>query len=102
MYTLEERLHLIEAWKTSGLSQSEFSEQNGFTRSTLANWIYNLKKKETKKNSLKSNKPASNFIKVTPDVINTPNYIDVIYPNGVTIKAAGTDLKLISDLIKLY
>ena len=41
MYTLEERLHLIEAWKNSGLSQSEFSEQHGFTRSTLANWIYN-------------------------------------------------------------
>lgn len=92
MSTSEEKMLAVEAWRTSGLSQSEYCKTLGVKRTTFANWVSRNKRNES----------ASNFIKVTVSPVISPSVIEVIYPNGVIIKAASDEMKMLSQLIKLY
>lgn len=82
----------VEAWLTSGLSQNEYCKTFGVKRTTFANWVSRNKRK----------KAVSNFARVTISPVTISTAVEVVYPNGVIIKASGNDLKMLSHLIKLY
>lgn len=92
MRTSEEKMLAVEAWRTSGLSQNEYCKTLGVKRTTFANWVSRNKRK----------KAVSNFIRVTVPPVISPSVIEVVYPNGVIIKAASDGLKTLSHLIRLY
>jgi len=92
MRTSEEKMLAVEAWRTSGLSQNEYCKTLGVKRTTFANWVSRNKRK----------KAVPNFVRVTLPPVALSTAIEVVYPNGVIIKASGNDLKMLSHLIKLY
>ena len=92
MKTSEEKMLAAEAWHTSGLSQQEYCRTLGVKRTTFANWVSRNKR----------NKVVSNFVRISSTPVVSPALVDVIYPNGVIIKAAVDDLKMLSNLVRLY
>lgn len=92
MRTLEEKMLAVEAWRSSGLSQNEYCKTLGLRRTTFANWVSRNKHK----------KVASNFVRVTVPAVMSSKVVEVVFPNGVIIKAPSDDLKMLSHLIKLY
>lgn len=75
----------------SGLTQKIYCESLGIKRSTFANWVKRSKEKAN-----------MGFVSITPPPSGYSEAIEILYPNGVRIKAAATDLKTISALINLY
>lgn len=92
MKTSEEKKLAVEAWLTSGITLQELCKTLGVKRTTFANWVSRNKRK----------KAVSNFIRVPATPVIIPKLIDVLYPNGVIIKASSDDLKTLSNLIRLY
>ncbi|MCX2476710.1 IS66 family insertion sequence element accessory protein TnpB [Pedobacter sp. MC2016-05] len=92
MRTSEEKMLAVEAWRTSGLSQNEYCKTLGVKRTTFANWVSRNRRK----------KAVPNFVRVTIPPVTISTAVEVVYPNGVIIKAPGNDLKMLSHLIKLY
>mgnify|MGYP003521177764 CR=1 FL=1 len=91
MRTSEERMLAVEAWFTSGLTQNEYCKTLGVKRTTFANWVGD-----------KQRQKVSGFVRLAAPEVAFPSLIEVIYPNGVTIKASSGDLKMVSQLIRLY
>ena len=46
--------------------------------------------------------PSSGFIKIETSMRGINDEVEIIYPNGVRLKAGKTDLSLINQLIRLY
>lgn len=83
--------HAIEQWKESGLTQKAYCEKIGVKRTTFANWVGRSKEK-----------PAPGFIAVTPPIKTVSESIEVIYPNGVRLKASTTHISVVSELIRIF
>ena len=92
MKTTEEKMLAVEAWRVSGITQQEYCKTLGVKRTTFANWVSRNKRK----------KAVSNFVRVTATPVIIPTLIDIVYPNGVIVKASSDDLKTLSNLIRLY
>lgn len=92
MRTSEEKMLAVEAWRTSGLSQNEYCKTLRVQRTTFANWVSRNKRK----------KAVPNFVRIAIPPVTISTVVEVVYPNGVIIRASGNDLKMLSNLIKLY
>lgn len=83
-------LAMITDWQQSGLSKKRYCEENGINEATFYYWFSRSKENDTASGSfIAMSKPGRE------------SAIEVIYPNGVRIKA-DTDLGLLSQLIRLY
>lgn len=81
----------VETWRASGLTQNEYCMALGVKRTTFANWVGRNKRQKT-----------SGFVTLVPPAMVSQSIIEVVYPNGVIIKAASFDLQMLSGLIRLY
>lgn len=81
---------MIADWQQSGMSKKRYCAEKGINEATFYYWY------SRNKESISS--PGS-FISI--DRTSKKREVEVIYPNGVRIKA-DTDLSLLSQLILLY
>ncbi|WP_256012531.1 IS66 family insertion sequence element accessory protein TnpA [Desertivirga xinjiangensis] len=87
----EEMEAAVKRWRESGLKKKEFCEQQDFSLSTFSYWITRINQSNRK-----------GFVSLSPTVKpESSSSIEIIYPNGVRLKVASTDLKTISQLINL-
>ena len=64
MKTSDEKMLVVEAWRTSGISQNEYCKTLGVKRTTFANWVSRNKRK----------KAVLNFVRVAlPPVVLSPD-----------------------------
>lgn len=83
-------LSMIADWQQSGVSKKRYCEENGINHSKFCYWFSRSKENDT---------ASGSFIAIDKAARNSE--VEVIYPNGVRIKA-NTDLDLLSQLIRLY
>ena len=86
----EQMYHAVQQWKESGLTQKAYCETIGVKRTTFANWVGRSKEKE-----------RSGFIALKPIADPIPESIEVIYPNGVRVKAPATHISVLFELIRI-
>jgi hypothetical protein len=89
---------LILEWENSGLSQEKFYKQHGISKSTFGYW----RKKYLKE--IGPSKTKDNFIPVKVGAIidRRPEFLEVVYPNGVRLVcSSGMDLSRLKPLIVL-
>lgn len=74
----EQKHHLIELWKQSGLSQKEFSSQHGINYATFHLWVKSDKEKP-------STKPG--FVPVSFDSVPASSEIkiEIAFPSGIKL-----------------
>lgn len=82
----------VERWRQSGLSQRVFSQELGMKLATFTYWVSRIKEAEKKKG----------FIPIGPGQQVSASQMEITYPNGVRLKVAASDLKIVSQLIHLY
>lgn len=80
----------VAKWLESKLTKREFCQQQGIKESTFGYWITRGKQKR-----------KSGFISLAELPSREPSFLEIIYPNGVRLKVAATDLKIITHLISL-
>lgn len=83
-------LSMIADWQQSGLSKKRYCDEHGINEATFYYWFSRSKENDTS---------GGGFIAI--DKAGRNSAVEVIYPNGVRIKAE-TDLGLLSRLIRLY
>ncbi len=88
----EEMFKLVRQWRKSGLSQSEFCKPHGITVAKFGYWVGKEKLVEK----------ATGFVHIPAHRSATDNAYEVIYPNGVKVNYQGSDLAVLSQLIRLY
>ncbi len=81
---------MIADWQQSGMSKKRYCAEKGINEATFYYWY------SRNKESISS---SGSFISI--DRTSKKREVEVIYPNGVRIKA-DTDLSLLSQLILLY
>lgn len=81
----------VQQWKESGLTQKVYCQNIGVKRSTFANWV--------KRSNEKS---VSGFIAIAPVLEPVPESVELIYPNGVRLKARLSDIQALATLIRIY
>lgn len=88
----EKMFALVDEYGQSGLSAKVFCEQNNIAVPKFNYWA---RKKRQDHN-------GSGFIKVTADKKFKQIPVELIYPNGVRLQLATTDLGVIANLLKIY
>ena len=91
----EEMALLMEEFAVSGQSQKEFSASRGIALPTFNYWFRKLRKEK---------EGPSGFVRVETGAAPSPagGQLELVYPNGVRLKTASSDLSLIAGLIRLY
>ena len=91
----EEMALLMEEFADSGQSQKEFSASRGIALPTFNYWFRKLRKE---------NEGSPGFVRVETGAAPSPagGQLELVYPNGVKLKTASSDLSLIAGLIRLY
>jgi hypothetical protein len=84
-YTQEEMYENIKRWQTSGLSQKEFSKQEGYPLTTFSYWL--IKYGKQKKGQEAKTKPFLPVEIILPSETTSYecNIITIIYPNGIRV-----------------
>jgi len=82
----------VQQWKESGFTQQVYCETIGVKRSTFANWVKRSKEKN----------PQGGFLTLNPPIEPGLEVLEIIYPNGVRIKANPAHIHLLSALIRAY
>nr|WP_325645279.1 hypothetical protein [Chitinophaga sp.] len=83
-------LSMIADWQQSGKSKKAYCAENGINEATFYYWFSRIKENEASRGSF-----------ITINKTRGKGDIEIIYPNGVLIKAEN-DLALVSQLIRLY
>jgi hypothetical protein len=91
MKKAEQMYQAVQQWKESGLTQKAYYEKIGVKRTTFANWVGRSKEKE-----------RSGFIALKPVAGAISESIEVIYPNGVRIKASATNISVLVELTRIF
>lgn len=91
----EKMYELVEDCLQSGKSQMEYSQEAGIGYAKLNFWVCKYRKQQEPS-------PGAGFTKVDTLPAGEPRELEILYPNGVRLKAGGGDLSLISQLIRLY
>lgn len=86
---------MVEDCLRSGKSQKEYSQEAGIGYAKFNYWVCKYRKQQDLS-------PGAGFIKVDTLPVGGPGELEILYPNGVRLKAAGADLSLVSQLIRLY
>lgn len=85
---------LVEGCMRSGKTQKEYSQQAGIGYAKFNNWACKYRKQQSS--------TAAGFMKVDILPVSEARELEICYPNGVRLKVTGSDLSLISQLIRLY
>lgn len=86
---------LVEDYLKSGKTQREYSLQLGIGKAKFSYWVCKYKRQQEE--------PSAEFIKIeTASAVQQDHELEILYPNGVRLKAGGADLSLIRQLIRLY
>ena len=94
--SLEEQMFsLVEEFLKSGKTQREFSLKAGIGRAKFNYWVCKYRNQH-------QGQPSAAFIRVETTLDKQDEQLEILYPNGVRLKAGGTDMSLISQLIRLY
>ena len=90
----EKMFELVDACLRSGKTQKEYSQQAGIGYAKFNYWACKYRRQQ----------PATvaGFKKVDVLPLRAPEELEICYPNGVRLKATGSDLSFISQLIRLY
>lgn len=80
----------VHNWRESRLTKKEFCQQQGIKESTFGYWI-----------TCSNEKRKKGFLPLNELPSGQTSPIEIIYPNGIRIKLAAKDLKMISQLISL-
>jgi hypothetical protein len=91
MKKAEEMRIAVQQWKESGLTQKVYCDKIGVKRTTFANWVKRSKEK-----------PEHRFIVIPPPIEPASEAIEIIYPNGVRLRAGSSELQILSELIRIY
>ena len=86
---------MVEEYQRSGKTQKQYSEQIGIAYAKFNYWVCKYRDHHQLQ-------PAGGFLKVEAYAASQQQDMEIIYPNGVRIKAQGLDLSLVSQLIRLY
>ena len=90
---LQEKMYqLVEQYQQSGKSQKEYCHTTGIGLAKLNYWIRRYREQQAL---------SAGFIKLTPLVAEQQQELEILYPNGVRLKASAANLSLISQLIHL-
>jgi hypothetical protein len=89
----EEQIKIYEAWKASGLTQMEYSRQNGINIKSLSNWIRKFRICSGKENG-KQDQEAIKFLPVGNIVLPDKNFLEFNLPNGINCKAYLAEEKI--------
>ena len=85
---------LVEDFLKSGKTQREYSLFAEIGRAKFNYW-------ESKYRSYQK-ESASGFIRIETTSGKQDQDLEILYPNGVRLKVSITDLRLISQLVRLY
>ncbi len=91
MKKAEQMRQLVRQWKESGLTQKVYCEKIGIKRTTFANWV-----------KRSHDKTGQGFVAITPPTRPVSESIELIYPNGVRLKASTTHIPILSELIRIF
>lgn len=85
----------MEEFADSGQSQKEFSASRGIALPTFNYWFRKLRKESGE---------APGFVRVETAAVppGSGGQLELVYPNGVRLKTASSDLSLIAGLVRLY
>jgi beta-lactamase class D len=89
----EQMFALVDQWKASGKTQTEFCRDHNIKSGTLGYWVGKKKR---------SDQTATGFALVNLTDVPNRQQVEVAYPNGVRVCLSGGNLALIGRLIKLY
>jgi transposase-like protein len=84
---------LVEAYLSSGVSQQHFCQANGIASSTFYYWLKKYRAENT---------ASTGFLEVDTQPLGQEHSLELTYPNGVKLSVSGSDLFLVSQLLKLY
>jgi transposase-like protein len=87
----EQMLQSVQQWKESGLTQKDYCQMIGVKRTTFANWVRRSREKA-----------GSGFLAISPPSRPVSQSIEVVYPNGVRVKASTSDIPVLSALIRIF
>jgi len=89
----EKMFDLVDQWKASGKTQTEFCRDHDIKAGTLGYWVGKKKR---------ADQTTAGFALV--DLTNgaSGRQVEITYPNGVRLLVGGGDLALIGQLINLY
>lgn len=82
---------LVKLWRKSGLSQGEFCKPHGITVAKFGYWVGKEKLVEK----------VTGFVRIPNLGPSSDNVCEIIYPNDVKVNYQGTDLTVLSQLIRL-
>ena len=88
----EEMFKLVRLWRKSGLSQSEFCKPHNITVAKFGYWVGKERLVEK----------VTGFVHVPTHSSASENAYEVVYPNGVKVNYQGSDLTVLSELIRFY
>ena len=99
-YTEQEKELAVKIWEESGLTQTEWSKQEGINRRTFGKWV----KKYRLERTPSSSQLESSFIEMElPRAPRLEGSYEIVYPNGVILKCpvdiSSSDL---SNLVSLF
>ena len=93
----EQMQELVDLFHKSGKSQKAFSREHGIGDKKFNYWVRKLSQE---------GKTSSGFITVAGTGNSAGSSgaqpVEILYPNGVKVKASGADLSLLRQLIHLY
>ena len=90
-----EIISLIEQWQRSGKKKAEFCKEKNIGRSTFYHWLKIHDNHPIEKVSI-----PEVFTKISAPKKQTS--IELVYPNGVIIKANSSDHETLETLVKLW
>ena len=85
---------MVEDFLRSGQTQREYSLQAGIGRAKFNYWVCKYR--------VRHQDPGTGFVQIETRPQRQQQDVEVLYPNGVKVKATGADPNLISQLIHLY
>ncbi|WP_413511711.1 IS66 family insertion sequence element accessory protein TnpA [Myroides odoratus] len=84
----------VEDWKTSGLTQATYCEEQGLKLATFSYWIQKYYKQSDQDDT-------SSFIAISKEEPFTKKEYEIIYPNGVKLRVHTENLSELYSLLQL-
>ena len=103
-YTQAEMYENIKRWQTSGLSQKQFSKQEGFPLTTFSYWLIKYRKqKKGQEAKTKTFLPVEIISQAGSETISYESHIiTIIYPNGIRVTCPITiEMEYLRTLINI-
>ena len=81
--SVEERMKLVNEYKSSGKSQSEFCRERGISAQTFSSWLHGKKKYPIKPKSV-------SFVPVELKEAAEGTRLEIVFRDGTTVRVSGS------------